>query len=117
MDVLSGAIGTAAGITPHVLHHVGPVAGAAVLAGTEGSVLFGAIGFVLTLPLLFQLKRRFSSWLAPAIALVVFGTMFTISTLWVGPAVRDAINGESDSAPAHENHHAWAHRGLDDPAN
>lgn len=46
----------------------------------EGSFLFGAIGFVLTLPLLLRLKRRFGSWLAPAIALALFAVMFTVST-------------------------------------
>lgn len=106
MGVLSGAIGTIAGITPHVLHHVGPIAGAALLTGTGGSVLFGAIGFVLTIPLLIQIKRRFRTLLAPAIALVVFATMFTISTLWIGPAVRDAISSGSESAPASDPHHA-----------
>lgn len=114
MGVLSGAIGTVAGITPHVLHHVGPIAGAALLTGTGGSVLFGAIGFVLTLPLLIQLKRRFRTLLAPAIALIVFATMFTISTLWVGPAVRDAISDDSDSTPASDPHHALNYPGIVD---
>lgn len=113
-SALSGAIGTVAGITPHVLHHVGPIAGAALLTGTGGSALFGAIGLVLTVPLLLQLRRRFRSWLAPAIALIVFATMFTISTLWIGPAVRDAISSESDSAPASDPHHAMAFPGLED---
>ena len=60
----SGGMGAVAGITPHVLHHVGPIAGAALLTGTGGSILFGALGFVLTLPLLWRLKRRFGTWLA-----------------------------------------------------
>jgi len=105
MGVVSGAIGTVAGVTPHVLHHVGPIAGAALLTGTGGSVLFGAIGFVLTIPLLIQIKHRFGTLLAPAIALIVFATMFTISTLWIGPAVRDAISRDSDTAPASDTHH------------
>ena len=91
---LSGAVGTIAGITPHVLHHVGPIAGAAVLTGTGGNILFGAIGFVVTVPLLLRLRRRFGSWLAPGIALAIFAAMFTVSTLWIGPAVRDAISGD-----------------------
>lgn len=103
---LSGALGTIAGITPHVLHHVGPIAGAALLTGAGGTVLFGAIGFVLTVPLLLRLKRRFGTWLAPSIALAIFASMFTISTLWVGPAVRDAISrgDDSDSASDHHQH-------------
>lgn len=105
---LSGAVGTIAGITPHVLHHVGPIAGAAVLTGTGGSILFGAIGLVLTLPLLWRLKRRFRRWLAPGIALAIFALMFTISTFWIGPAVRDAINGSDNDerAPVSDPHHS-----------
>lgn len=105
---LSGALGTIAGITPHVLHHVGPIAGAALLTGTGGSILFGTIGLVLTVPMLWRLKRRFGTWLAPGIALAIFAAMFTISTLWIGPAIRDAISGDDDSSPVSDPHHATA---------
>ncbi len=108
-SALSGAVGTVAGITPHVLHHVGPIAGAALLTGTGGSILFGAIGFVLTVPLLWRLKRRFGTWLAPAIALAIFAVTFTISTLWIGPALNDAITGDGDEAsPVSDPHHSSA---------
>jgi hypothetical protein len=101
---LSAGLGTVAGITPHVLHHIGPLAGAAILAGTLGSVLFGVIGFALTVPLLIRLKRRFGSWAAPGVALALFVVMFTISTLWIGPWIR----GEDgrDDAPADPHHPA-----------
>ena len=106
-SALSGVVGTVAGITPHVRHHVGPVAGAALLTGTGGTVLFGAIGFALTVPLLLRLKRRFGTWLAPGVALAVFAAMFTISTLWIGPAVRDAIgDGGEEQAPGPDPHHS-----------
>jgi len=100
----SGAVGAVAGITPHVLHHIGPIAGAAILTGTEGSVLFGAIGFVLTLPLLLRLKKRFNSWAAPGVALGLFAIMFTVSTLWIGPAIR-GDNDSNGTAPV-DPHHA-----------
>ena len=100
----SATVGTVAGITPHVLHHIGPIAGAAILTGAEGSVLFGAIGFVLTLPLLLRLKKRFNSWAAPGVALALFIIMFTISTLWIGPAIR-GDNGGDGTAPV-DPHHA-----------
>ena len=99
----SATVGTVAGITPHVLHHIGPIAGAAILTGTEGSVLFGAIGFVLTLPLLLRLKKRFHSWAAPGVALALFVIMFTISTLWIGPAIR-GDNGSDETSPADPHH-------------
>ncbi len=105
------AWGVVTGLAPHVLHHVGPLAGAAVLAGFGGKALFFALGLVLSLPLLLRLYRRFGTFVAPAIAVVVFAAMFTISSLVVAPL----ITGDSDSrAPArpgvdqpsgHESHH------------
>lgn len=102
-SALSAGIGTVAGITPHVLHHIGPIAGAAVLTGTGGSVLFGVIGFGLTLPMLFRLKKRFGTWLAPGVALTFFAIMFTVSTLWIGPAIR---GDGGDAATPVDPHHA-----------
>jgi hypothetical protein len=85
---LSGVIGTIGGIAPHVLHHLTPLAGAALVTGSTGSVLFGVLGFALTVPMLLRLRRRFRSWLAPGIALTLFIVMFTVSTVWIGPAIR-----------------------------
>ncbi len=103
-SAVSGTVGAVAGLTPHVLHHIGPIAGAAVLTGTQGSFLFGALGFALTLPLLLRLKRRFGSWIAPGIALVFFLTTFTISTFWIGPIIRGEDRTEG-SVPASDVHH------------
>lgn len=105
LGALSATVGTIAGITPHVLHHIGPIAGAAILTGTQGSILFGAIGFALTVPLLIRLKRRFGSWAAPSVALGLFAVMFTISTLWIGPWIRGE-DGANDATPADEHHAA-----------
>lgn len=91
---VTGAVGVVSGIVPHVLHHVGPIAGAAFLAGTAGSVLFGLVGFAVSVPFLLRLRRRFGNWRAPATALVVFAALFTVSTLVIGPAIR----GEGSSA-------------------
>jgi hypothetical protein len=90
----SGAVGAVAGLTPHVLHHVLPLAGAAFLTGATGSVLFGALGLALTAPTLLRLRRRFGTWLAPGIALALFALAFTLSTFVIGPAFR------GDDAPA-----------------
>jgi hypothetical protein len=79
------------GLLPHVLHHVGPLAGAALLAGATGRVLFAVAGLVAAVPLLRRLHRRFGTWRAPAIALAVFATMFSLSSFVVGPA----LSGES----------------------
>lgn len=84
----SGAIGTAAGIAPHLLHHVVPIAGAAFLTGATGSIVFGIGGLLLTVPMLLRLRRRFGTWVAPAIALVLFAVAFSVSTFVIGPAIR-----------------------------
>ena len=84
--------GVISGLAPHVLHHVGPLAGAALLAGFAGKALFFALGLVLSLPLLRRLYRRFETWLAPALAVVVFAAMFTLSAIVIAPR----ITGGSD---------------------
>ena len=105
---LVAVLGAAAGIAPHVLHHVALLAGTALVAGTGGTALFGALGLVLSVPFLLRLRRRFNSWWAPAIGLAVFTVMFSLSAFLIGPAITD-----SDSAPpsqpspstSHDSHH------------
>jgi hypothetical protein len=95
------------GLLPHVLHHVGPLAGAALLAGATGRVLFAAIGFVAAIPFLRRVHRRFQTWRAPAIALAIFVAMFSLSSFVIGPAI------SADDKPAqpgieqggHNQHH------------
>lgn len=96
------------GLLPHVLHHVGPLAGAALLAGAGGTVLFAAIGLVASIPFLLRVYRRFRTWRAPAIALAVFAAMFSISSFVLGPAISDARDKPAPPGvedPAHEEHH------------
>ncbi len=90
--------GALTGITPHVLHHVGPLAGAAVLAGTGGRLLFFAIGLIAAIPMLIRLYRRFRTWAAPAIAIAVFGVTYTLSSVFIGPL----ISGDGDAVTAGE---------------
>ncbi len=97
------------GLLPHVLHHVGPLAGAAALAGAAGTALFAAIGFVATIPFLLRLRRRFATWRAPAIALAVFAATFSLSSFVIGPAISggDESGGPSieQQGGGHEGHH------------
>src|SRR6266542_6417817 len=99
------------GIAPHVLHHVGPLAGAALLAGVGGKALFFALGLLLSLPMLRRLYRRFGTLVAPALAVVAFAAVFTFSSLVIAPR----LTGSEDSPPTtpgieqpsgHESHHA-----------
>jgi len=106
--VILAAWGAVVGVLPHVLHHVGPLAGAALLAGASGTLLFAAIGFVAAIPFLLQLRRRFATWKAPAIALAVFAAMFSLSSFVIGPLI---TNGGSSDKPGidqpggHTDHH------------
>ncbi len=97
---LLAAWGAFIGLLPHVLHHVGPLAGAALLAGTGGTVLFAAIGFVAAIPFLMRLHRRFATWRAPAIALAIFAAMFSLSSFVIGPAISG--DGGSDRPSVNE---------------
>lgn len=104
---VAAAWGAVVGLLPHVLHHVGPLAGAALLAGATGRALFAAIGFVAAVPFLRRLYRRFGTWRAPAIALAIFVAMFSLSSFVLGPAIS---GGDAPAQPGieqdgHEQHH------------
>ncbi len=108
---LSAAVAVVLGLLPHVLHHAGPVAGAALFAGAAGSLLFAALGFVAAIPMLLRLYRRFGTWRAPAIALIAFGAVFAFSTFVIGPAITGRDSGSSSgrqlipSDGGHQSHH------------
>ncbi|HEX5859687.1 MAG TPA: hypothetical protein VFY91_16400 [Microbacterium sp.] len=93
------ALGAAVlGAAPHVLHHVGPLAGAALLAGATGKLLFGALGFVLTIPMLRRLRRRTGSWRVPGGALAAMAVIFTFSSFVISPALAGGGEAERESA-------------------
>ena len=115
---ITSAAAGALGAAPHVLHHAGPLAGAALVGGAAGTALFGALGLALTVPLLLRVRRHTGSWLAPAGLLALFAAVFTLSTLVVGPALTGDDSGRSEpgasqpppdraSEPAdgHDGHH------------
>lgn len=43
-------IAVIAGLAPHVLHHVAPLLGVALVSGAGGTVLFGALGLAASAP-------------------------------------------------------------------
>ncbi len=97
--IVSSGVAAVLGVLPHVLHHVGPLAGAALLAGTGGTLLFGAIGLVAAIPFLLRVHRRCGNWRVPAALLATFAVMFSISAFVIGPAISgsdsDSENGKS----------------------
>jgi peptidoglycan/LPS O-acetylase OafA/YrhL len=98
-NAITGALGAVLGLAPHVLHHIGFLAGTAVVAGTAGTVLFGAIGLLASAPFLLRLHRRFGSWRAPAIGLAVFAVMFSLSAFVLGPAISGGTDSPAPTAP------------------
>lgn len=108
------AIGTAVtgllGLAPHVLHHIGLVAGAFLVTGATGNILFGLLGLGLSIPFLVRLYRRHRTWKAPALAVTIFAVVFSLSAFVVGPAI---TNGSSEPAsptqPAEPDQHSEHH--------
>ena len=108
------AFGFVAGLAPHVLHHVGPLAGAALLAGFGGKALFFALGLALSAPMLVRLYRRFGTPVAPALAVVAFAAVFTFSSLVVAPRLTGSEKapapaiGQPSAPSGHTGHHEGA---------
>jgi len=110
-DGASATLGTVLAIIPHVMHHIGLLAGTALIAGAGGNLLFYAIGLVFSIPLLRRLYRRFHGWLAPAIGIAVFTGLFSVSAFVIGPAISDRGSSDQEPTPSpvptesHAEHH------------
>jgi Kef-type K+ transport system membrane component KefB len=94
-----------------VLHHAGPLAGAALFAGLGGSLIFFALGLLVSIPFLRRLHRRYAGWRAPALAIVAFTVVFAFSALVVSPRITAGDGGGSakptpSSAPSSSEHKA-----------
>jgi len=113
---VGGAVVTAwavvTGVAPHVLHHVGPLAGAALLAGVGGKALFFALGLLLSLPMLHRLYRRFGTLVAPALAVAAFAAVFTFSSLVIAPRLTGSEKAPSAPGIQQPDNHASHHSGA-----
>jgi hypothetical protein len=109
--VAVGSVGAALlGAAPHVLHHAGPLAGAALLTGAAGILLFAALGLLAAIPMLRRLHRHTGTWVAPGAALALLTALFAVSSFVIGPAITSDDGGSkrtpSEPTPAgHEQHH------------
>lgn len=104
---VSAVFGTLLGLLPHVLHHTGLIFGAALVTGTGGNLLFGALGLLFSVPLLRRLYTRFHTWKAPAIALAIFVAMFSLSAFVIGPVISGDSSSDDPSpvqTPDHSTH-------------
>ena len=95
-DGVGASLGAILGLAPHLLHHIGLIAGAALVTGAFGNVLLFSVGLVFSIPLLRRLHRRFRTWRAPAIAVAGFIAVFSLSAFVIGPA----ITGGDEGGPA-----------------
>lgn len=98
-DGVSATVGVVLGIVPHVMHHIGLLAGAALITGASGNILLYVVGLLFSVPMLRRLYRRFSSWWAPVIAVAVFTSLFSLSAFVIGPAISGARQTPSQPAP------------------
>lgn len=109
-DSIGAFFGALLGLAPHVLHHVGLLAGAALITGATGNALFFLIGLVFSIPMLRRLHRRFHTWKAPAVAVAVFAAAFSLSAFVIGPAIT-GNSTSTDPQPSqtptqdHSSHH------------
>ena len=110
---VSSAVAALLGVLPHVLHHVGPLAGAALLAGTAGTLLFGAIGLLAAIPFLLRVHRRCGNWRVPAALLGLFAAFFAISAFVIGPAITGNDSASRKASPTQTAPAAPAKRGHD----
>lgn len=97
-DVAGAVVGAVVGLLPHMLHHIGLIAGAALMTGAAGNTAFFAIGLLLSLPLLRRLYRRFHTWWAPTFAVAAFTALFSLSAFVIGPALTEG-GGVANPAP------------------
>ena len=109
-NAVTAAVGAVMGLLPHLLHHVSFFAGAALVTGVGGNLLFGVLGLFLSVPLLRRLYRRFRTWKAPAVAVAMFAVMFSLSAFVIGPAISDtdpqpAPGPTEQIDPEHDEHH------------
>ena len=106
-SAIVGGLGVVVGLLPHVLHHVALLSGTALVAGSGGTALFAVLGLLASIPLLLRLHRRYETWAAPAIGLLVFATMFSISAFVIGPSLSGTTDLNLPSTPGmdHSSHH------------
>jgi hypothetical protein len=65
------------------------------------------LGLLASVPMLIKLRRRFSNWWAPAIALAVFTAMFLLSAFVIGPLISSPAGAGPAVPPIdHASHHA-----------
>lgn len=99
-DSVSAVFGAVLGLLPHVMHHIGFIAGAALVTGVFGNALLFAVGLLFSIPLLRRLYRRFRTWWAPVIAVVVFAILFSLSAFVIGPAISGGATADGNGPPA-----------------
>ena len=111
-DTVGAVIGAVLGIAPHVLHHIGILAGTAFITGASGNAILYVVGLALSVPMLRRLYRHVRAWWAPATAVAAFTLLFLLSAFVIGPA----ISGTDDvpaptsppapsSSPTHDHDH------------
>lgn len=113
-DTASAIAGSVLALVPHVLHHVGLLAGLAFTVGAAGNSLLFLVGLLLSVPMLRRVHRRFGTWRAPLIAVGIFAAVFSVSAFVISPAINSVGDGRPASPPpasqqpdqSHDAHHS-----------
>jgi hypothetical protein len=71
-----------------------------LVSGLAGNLTFALVGLLLSIPMLRRLYRRFGTWKAPAIAVVIFAAMFTLSAVVIGPAISGTSSTDQPPGPS-----------------
>lgn len=98
-DAVGAAVGTVLAIVPHLMHHIGLLAGTALVTGAAGNAIFYAVGLLFSVPMLRRVYRHFRNLWAPGIAVAVFTGLFSLSAFVIGPAISGAGDAQ---APAND---------------
>ncbi len=109
---IRAGMGATLGILPHVMHHIGLLAGAALLTGALGNGILYLAGLLLSIPLLRRLRSRFQTRWAPTIGVTVFTALFSLSAFIIGPAISGGSRAPAttptpvvSTSGGHDGHH------------
>lgn len=101
LRIAAAGVGAALlGATPHVLHHAGPLAGAALFAGVGGTLLFGALGLHCRNPAAAEDAATHRVVAAPGGRARAVPALFALSSFVVAPALTGAKDDNGQPSPA-----------------
>jgi glucose dehydrogenase len=81
------------------MHHIGLIAGTALLTGAFGNGVLYLVGLLLSIPMLRRIHARFGTRWAPAIGVMIFTALFALSAFVIGPAIGGETGSTAPTTP------------------